>query len=69
MAKERDVLSGMAKAGSNLAEGPTLGKNNWVTSISELYSSITNAFRSEDSSCDLKELKRLQREQSKGSRG
>lgn len=69
MAKKKDVLSEMARVGSNLAKAPLLKNGNWAKSISEEYSDITNAFRSEDLSSDLAELKRLQRAHSKAKQG
>jgi len=65
MAKKRDVLLGMANAGNSLAKAPLLVNNNWAKSMNEKYSAITSAFRSEDLSKDLSELKRLHRAHSK----
>ena len=59
MAKKKDMLTELARAGSNLAKAPLLKNGNWAASISEEYSDITSAFRSEDPSSDLAEFKRL----------
>jgi hypothetical protein len=65
MAKKRDVLLGMAKAGNSLANAPLLINNNWARSMNEKYSAITSTFRSESILHDLSEPKQLKRAQSK----
>lgn len=65
MAKKRDVLLGMAKAGTNVAKAPLLIKNNWAKLMSEEHPSITSSSCPEDVLPDLAELKQLQRAYSK----
>jgi hypothetical protein len=60
MAKKRDVLLGMAKAGNHLGDAPLLTNNNWAKGMNEQYPGITSTFSEGLSDEDLTELKRLQ---------
>jgi hypothetical protein len=68
MAEKRDVLLGMAKAGTNVAKAPLLINNNWAKIMNEEYSSVTSSSCSDDVLPGLAELKRLQRAHSKAKR-
>lgn len=55
---QRDVLLGMAIAGTSLAEAPLLVNGNWTKSMTEDYD-ISGPFSGPDLSEDLKEFKRI----------
>tara|TARA_Y100000310_G_C20430785_1_gene691349 strand:- start:422 stop:700 length:279 start_codon:yes stop_codon:yes gene_type:complete len=57
--EQRDVLMGMAAAGTWLAKQPSLVGNAYAESLADDFPDITSSGHHKDLSEDLKELKRL----------
>ena len=57
---QRDVLLGMAQAGTNLAKQPLITDNKWARAINQDYQDITGG-SPQNLSPDLAELKKIAR--------